>query len=211
MRNQDSFLKKYYNMPLSKEYKRNLHKLKKQTPGYGTCGIIALKNSLLLSYDLDISEEELLFLGQRFYNENRIKRDIKTEGIGPKAIASIAKKIIEQKKRASTKSFSRRMGSIDQLVCLLDRGIVPIIHRPSWEDDLDGHYETFLGLNGQFAYLFNSSNDMQTSGFYKIPSRTFENYWWRNPKFQNERWFMAFYPSSLILPSKVFKGEKLAN
>jgi len=186
---------------LLNKYNRQKLELQKNE---NTCGIAAIRNSLSLSFNCGILEEELWFPAQRIYDDAGIKRKILTDGIGPSAMAKLIKNIGQEKIKKELKVFMTPNGNISQLEYFLTGGIAPIIHRPFWEGDHDGHYETVTGIDNNYVYLFNSANKTETSGIHKKTLRDFNEKWWQ---FDGERWFLAYFSADVALSRTQFRGK----
>jgi len=182
------------------DYRQNGLALQKHD---NTCGIASIRNSLLLSFDYNLSEEELLESAQKIYDDLRMKRRILNDGIGPIAMAKLIRAIGRERLNKELKVFMTPHGNINQLEYFLAINIAPIIHRPFWEGDCDGHYEIIIGTDNSNVYLFNSARDTETSGVHKKTLEDFEKKWWL---FEGEKWFLAYYPVDIALSRETFKG-----
>jgi len=187
-------------MLLNNLYKKELSLQKNQN----TCGIASIRNYFCLSFDYAPTEEELWQPAQRIYDRAGTKRKILQDGIGPMAMAQLIKNIGKEKIKKEFKVFMTAQGKIKQLEYFLKEGITPIIHRPFWEGDRDGHYEIVIGTDNNYIYLFNSARWLETSGIHRKTLEDFEKKWW---VFEDEKWFLAGYPSNIILPREKFNGR----
>ena len=169
-----------------------------------TRGIASIRNSFCISFNYSLPELDLWKPAQKIYDDAGIKRKILQDGIGPLAMAKLIKDIGREKLKKEFKVFMTPNGNIKQLEHLLKEGIVPIIHRSFWEGDCGGHYEIVIGTDNKNIYLFNSANDAETSGIYKKTLEDFDKKWWL---FEDEKWFLAYYPSNVILPREKFGGK----
>jgi hypothetical protein len=169
-----------------------------------TCGIASIRNSFFLSFNCDIPERELWGPAQKIYDDRGMKRKILRDGIGPMAMAELIKNIGREKLKKELKVFMTPRGNIQQLEHFLAGGISPIIHRSFLEGDCGGHYETVIGIDNNYIYMFNPANDSETSGIHKKTLEEFDEKWW---PFDNEQWFLAYYLADVILSRKKFKGK----
>jgi len=187
---------------LSDDYKQRRLDLQKND---NTCGLASIRNSLSFSFNCDIPETELWEPAQKIYDDLGSKRKILQDGIGPRAMAKLIKAIGRERLNREFKIFMTSHGEVGQLEYFLERNIAPIIHRPFWEGDQDGHYETVIGMDNSHVYLFNSARETVTSGIHRKTLEEFDKKWWL---FDNEKLLLAYYPAGIVLPREKFRRRR---
>ena len=168
-----------------------------------TCGLASLRNSLLLSYGLNLSESVLLEKAQEIYSRYKKKDLILRDGIGPWGISRLIKENLADIVGISLNVFMTTHGTIEQLEKIIQIGTYPLIHR-TFHEDKEGHYELILGTDQNNVHLHNSARYVNTSGVHTKSRKEFNDKWW---DFNGERWFLAHYPANIILPRKQFLGR----
>lgn len=162
----------------------------------GTCGLAAVRNVLYNVFGTPCLEEKM----RRMVLSHEHACDIK-EGLGPASLACIAKQY-------GLKAFTRKNGSVGELVYFLEKGLWPIIHRLSDDSSPDGHYLVVHkhGFNPhRRIYIFDP--DGVDGGIRVELADMFDKKWNYPPKsLRPEKWYMILCPEEVKIP---FKGRYL--
>jgi len=158
-----------------------------------------------MEFGYEVKEKSLWEYKRRIFNEGM------KNGTQPKQMAELLRRIGKRKLKENLKIFVTRKGNGKQLEYLLSIEALPIIHRGFHEEDGEGHYEVVLGIDRKTSsiYLYNSANNVKTSGFYRKSMDEFMRFWWPNPKLGGERWYLVAVERDEKLPSSRFRGKYL--
>jgi len=174
--------------------------------GTGVCALAAVRSVLKSQFNIYRKESTLIkqvakyirhytLSGSRF--EGSISDFFNDFGLGPDGIAYLLELNFNQSREYEDdkiKIFSSRRGSIKTLDMLVSNNIIPIFHQlvlyPEEKEKgnkPEGHYMLYGRSDGNYVWYFDVSKG---EGWKKIPKSVFSRQW-KNPKADNEKWYLA--------------------